>query len=100
LKTEAFIRDLGDLIRGRPWRTSALRGGGGCPVRTFFGQGGWGSSDADVRTFCCKRLRIFWNLWYVRTQGGEEVKPVRARGKGVNFAILCGRHIWTASYLL
>jgi len=30
------------------------------PVRTFYGQGGRrGSSDADVRTFWCKKLRIF-----------------------------------------
>jgi len=32
-------------------------------VWTFFGQGGGGSSDADVRTFLCKKPRIFRNLW-------------------------------------
>jgi len=26
-----------------------------------------GSSDADVRTYWCKKLRIFRNLWCVRT---------------------------------
>jgi len=36
------------------------------------GHGGRGdSSDADVRTFCRKKLRIFRNLWCVRTDRGE-----------------------------
>jgi len=47
-------------------------------VRGFFRdmviQGG--SSGADVRTFWCKKLRIFRNLWCVRTDK-EEVEPVR-----------------------
>jgi len=28
---------------------------------------GWESLDAYVRTFWCKKLRIFWNLWCFRT---------------------------------
>jgi len=43
------------------------QGGGVCPVRIFFGQGRGGSLDADVRTFGHKKLRIFRNLWCVRT---------------------------------
>jgi len=34
--------------KGRP---QSGGGGGGCPVRTIFGQGGRGSTDVDVRTF-------------------------------------------------
>jgi len=40
------------------------------------------SSGADVRSFRRKKLRIFPNLWYVRT---------------VNFYFLCGRLSWTYS---
>jgi len=44
------------------------------------GQGGKGSSsDADVRTFWCKKLRIFRNLWCVRT----------GREGGGNFSRFC-----------
>jgi len=57
-KTLAVIKD------------SAVRGI--CPVRTFFGQGREGSSDADVRTFWCKKLRIVRNLWCVGTDKGVE----------------------------
>jgi len=55
---------LGAVHKRRPqsW------GRGVCPVRTFYGQGG--SSNADVRTFLCKRPRIFWNLWCARTDKG------------------------------
>jgi len=31
-----------------------------------------GSSDADVRTFWCKKLRICRNLWHTHGQRGEE----------------------------
>jgi len=54
---------------------SAIRGEGACPDK---GKGV--SSDADVRTFWCKNLRIFRNLWYVRTDKG---------GGGQFFTILC-----------
>jgi len=57
---------------------------GVCLVRTFCGQGG--SSDADVRTFWRKNLRIFRNLWCVRTDKG---------GGGQFFVILCGRLLMT-----
>jgi len=35
-------------------------------------KGGEGSSDADVRTFWCKKHQIFRNLWYVCMDKGEE----------------------------
>jgi len=46
------------------------------------------SSDADVRTFWCKKLRIFRNLCSVRTRG-KGVESVRTREKGVNFLRYC-----------
>jgi len=49
-----------------------------------------GSSDADVRTFWCKKFGIFRNLWCVRTDKG--VEPVRTfcrQGGGVNFLRFC-----------
>jgi len=47
------------------------QGEGVCRVRTFFGQGGKGSSDADVHTFLWKKLRNFLNLWCVHTDKGD-----------------------------
>jgi len=45
-----------------------VRSQGVCQVRNFWGQRGGGSSTTDVlRTFWCKKLRIFWNLWCDRT---------------------------------
>jgi len=38
-------------------------------VQTFFGQGEGVSSDADFRTFRCKKLRIFRNLWWLSRCG-------------------------------
>jgi len=43
-------------------------------------------SDADNRTFWCKKLWIFQNLWCVQTD----------KGRGQFFAISCGRLLWTA----
>jgi len=40
--------------------------------------------------FGAKKLRIFRNLWCVRTDKGGE--------RGQVFAILCGRLLWTAPY--
>jgi len=62
-------------------------------VRAFCGQ--WGSSDADVRTFWCKKLCIFQNLWCVLTnlRGVEPVRTFCGQGRGV-FAIFCGRLLW------
>jgi len=59
-------------FRGRPQNTSAVRGEWVCPVRTLCGQGGRGSSDADVRTSWRKKLRIFLEIYGVsaRTRGG------------------------------
>jgi len=48
---------------------------------------GVGSSDADVCTLQRKKLRIFRNLWRVRTDKA---------GGGQFFAILCERLSWTA----
>jgi len=66
----------------------------GCPVRTFFGKGEGGSSDVDVRTFCCKNHRVFRNLWCVRTDSGNWASA--DKGRGQFFAISCGRLLWTA----
>jgi len=62
-------------------------------------QGGWGlssadilqtrgSSDADVRTFWCKNLKFF-EIYGVSAQT-RGVKPVRTRGRRVNFLRYCG----------
>jgi len=66
-------------------------------VRTFFEQRA-GSSNVDVRTFWHKKLRIFQNLWCVRTDKGLSQCGHFAykRGGGQFFAILCGRLFWTA----
>jgi len=50
-------------------------------------RGNAGSSDADVCTFWCKKLRIFRNLWFVHTDKGEgdSVRTDSFRTKGVNF---------------
>jgi len=81
--------------------------GKGCPVRTFYGEGGGGSLDADVRTFWCKNFRFFRNLWCVRTDKGvEPVQKFCGQGRlrqcenfadkgGQFFAILCGHLLWT-----
>jgi len=59
--------------------------GWGFPVQTICGRGR--SADAGVRTFWCKNLRIFWNLWFVGTD--KPFEPVRTfcrqKGKRVNF---------------
>jgi len=52
------------------------------------GQGGWVSSNADVRTFWCKKRRICRNLYSVSLRTGRGVEPsVRTREREVN----CGR---------
>jgi len=69
-------------------------------VRTFFGQGI--SSDADVLTFWRKKLRIFRNLWRVRTDkvGGGLNHCGHFAEKGSQFfAILCERFLCTAPYI-
>jgi len=35
-----------------------------------------GSSGANVRTFCCRKLQIFQNLWCVRSPHGQEGREV------------------------
>jgi len=51
-----------------------------------------GLSDAGVRTFWCKKLRNFQNLWCARTDKVRGVEPVRTFfGQGGQiFAILFG----------
>jgi len=49
-----------------------------CPLSSV-DKGERSSSDADIRTFWCKKLRISLNLWRVRTD----------RGRGVNFWRFC-----------
>jgi len=59
-----------------------------CPVRTFCGKVGGGFFRYGLPHFLVKKLRIFRNLWWVRTDkrgGGDQF-----------FAILCGRLLWTA----
>jgi len=79
--------------------TSAVRGGkvilsSADILRT---RGRKGSSDADVRTFWCKKCRIFWNLWCVSSphgQRGKGVEPVRTfwkKEEGSIFRTLRGR---------
>jgi len=54
-------------------KDSAVREGGGYPVRTFCRQKeGRDSSDADVRTFWCKK-QTFRYLWCVHADKGERV---------------------------
>jgi len=36
---------------------------GDCPVPKFCAQGGGGSSNADVRTFWCKKLRLKFKVY-------------------------------------
>jgi len=62
------------------------------PVRIFFVQGrGGDSSNSDVRTIWCKKLRIFRSLWCVRTDKGVEPVPIFAdkRGRRVNISRFC-----------
>jgi len=52
------------------------------------------SSDAGVRSFWCIKLRIFRNLWRVRTdrkRGGEPERTFCGQGEGQFFAIFYGR---------
>jgi len=83
------------LIRDRPYNTSAVRGRlSSVDILRTMGEGGY--SEADVRTFWRKELRIFWNLWCIRTDKG--IEPVRifcGQGRGGSI-FLCGRLLWTA----
>jgi len=63
------------------------------------------SSDADVCTFWRKKLRIFRNLWCVRTDKGGRASVdighlADKEGGGQFFAILCRRLLWTAPCLV
>jgi len=72
----------------------------GLPIKDVRSQGGFvqcgqfaykeDSSDADVRTFWCKKLRIFQNLWCVRTDSARKVEQLRTfcgqRGRRVKFS--------------
>jgi len=68
-------------------------GGGGGLSSTDILRTRGSSSDADVRTFLRKKLRIFWNLWCVRTDkerawASADIFRTR-RGGGVNFSRFC-----------
>jgi len=54
------------------------------------------SSDVDVRTFCCKKLRIFRNLWCVRTDKpeGASADILRTRVTGVNSLRFLRTFLW------
>jgi len=55
------------------------------------------SSDADVRTFWCKKLQTF-QIYGVsaRKRGVEPVRTFCGQGEGQSFATLCKRLLWTA----
>jgi len=57
---------------------------------------GEGFSDADVRTFWCKKQRIFRNYGVSARTRGEEVEPVRTVCGQEWKLILCGRPLWIA----
>jgi len=80
--------DLGAVHKRRPesW------GEGAGSVRTFFGQGGEGASS-DAALFGEKTS----DFLKFRTDEGGLSKGV---GRGKFFAILCGRLLWTAPYLV
>jgi len=55
---------------------------GNCPLQIFWGQRGECSSDADIRTFCCKKLSFFVSYSVsVRAWGRrvEKLETVRTR---------------------
>jgi len=69
----------------------------------FFALGGEEGSNTYVRTWC-KKLRIFRNLWCVRTdikRGWVSVDILRTRGEGEGsvFTILCRCVLWTGLLL-
>jgi len=70
-------------------------------VRTFFGKGGRGSSDADVRTFGAKNIGFFEIYGaFALTRGFEPVRTFFGQGGGRSiFAIFYGRLLWTGPYL-
>jgi len=80
--------------------SAVRRGVGVYPVRTFFGQRGRGSSNADVRTFGAKTFEFFENFGVssrTRREGVEPVTTFCGQG-GQFFVILCGYLLWTDPY--
>jgi len=60
------LQNMGHTLLGSVWKILGAvhkrrpqSGGWVCPVRTFADKGKGGSSDADVRTFWCKKLGLF-----------------------------------------
>jgi len=82
-----FLSWLNFFVQGAVHKGRLQSGGEVVQCWHFMDKGGGGSSDVDVRTFWCKKHRIFWNLWRVRTDKGR---------RGPFFANLCGRPLWTA----
>jgi len=71
-----------------------IKRGGGCPVRTFYGQGRFFVSGL----FGAKNFGFF-EIYSVsaRIRGVEPVRTFsRQRGRGQSFVVLCGRLLWTA----
>jgi len=69
----SFQRNL-KCVKGLSIKDVRVREGGVFGVYSVRTWGG-DSSDADVRNFWCKKLRIFRNSWRVLTNKGDE--PVR-----------------------
>jgi len=72
------------------------QGEGGCPIRTFYGQGGMGRWMSAL--LGAKQLH-FLNLWCVCTDRGEGLNQCghfEDKEEGQFFMILCGSLLWTA----
>jgi len=72
------------------------QGGGVCPVWTMEEVG---SSDADVRTFWCKKFGFFEMYGVSARIRGRGIEPVgifcgHGGRRSQFFAILCGRLLW------
>jgi len=79
-KTVLAVRMVADMTEtGKEPSIKDVRsqGGGGLSIADK-----GGSSDADVRTFLRKKLRIFRNLWCVRTDRGGEREGLIQCGQG------------------
>jgi len=90
------------LIRVCPKKTSAVRVGGSFVLcRQFADKGGRLFSDADIHTFWCKSIGFFEIYGVIaRTRGVELVWTFCGQEKrGLIFANLCRRPLWTAPYI-
>jgi len=87
---------------GTVYKRRLQSGGRGFVQCGQFSEKGEGPSYANVRTFWCKKLRIFQNFGVstrTRRKGGwANTDILRTRGRGQFFAILCGSRLRTAPY--